>query len=53
MADYKQYPLDTVVKIKETGQLGDAFESALGYISVFIEDEEKCRYYKLEDVEFL
>ena len=52
MSDYVIYPPRTFVKIKETGKVGEAFESSLGFISVF-NDKDKCRYYKLEDVEFL
>lgn len=53
MSDYKSYPIDTKVKIKSTGEIGKAFESALDMISVFIEDEDKCRYFDLADVEFI
>jgi hypothetical protein len=53
MSDYKSYPNNTRVKIKSTGQQGEAFESALGTISVFIDNETKCRYFKLDDVEFI
>ena len=53
MSDYKEYPSDTMVRIKETGELGEAFESSLGYISVFIEGEDDCRFFKIEDVEFI
>ena len=50
---YKSYPIETRVKIKSTGEQGEAFESVFGTISVFIDDEEKCRYFDLTDVEFL
>jgi hypothetical protein len=53
MSNYISYPIDTRVKIKSTSEEGEAFESALGFISVFIDDEKKCRYFELEDVEFL
>lgn len=53
MSDYKSYPIDTKVKIKSTGEHGEAFESVFGIISVFVEDEEKCRYFDLSDIEFL
>jgi hypothetical protein len=51
MSDYKEYPSDTMVRINQTGELGEAFESFMGYISVFIEDE--CKFFKIEDVEFV
>jgi len=50
-SDYKKYPLNTMVRIIETGEVGEAFESSLGYISVFI--EEKCRFFKIEEIEFI
>jgi len=52
MTDYKQYPPNTRVRIKSTGEEGEAFESLLGYITVFLNDGE-CEYYKLGNVEFL
>ena len=33
LSQYKNYPLGTRVKIIETGEEGDAFESASGFIS--------------------
>lgn len=53
MSDYINYPPDTKVRIKTTGELGEAFESVFGTISVFIEDEKNCRYFSIKDVEFL
>lgn len=53
MTDYKQYELCVKVRIKETGEVGEAFESAFGYISVFVGEDRKCTYYKLEDIEFI
>ena len=50
---YKNHELGTKVRVKETGEIGEAFESALGYISVFVVGERFCRYFKLEDVEFI
>lgn len=41
------------VKIKSTGEVGEVFETALGFISIFIEGEDKCRYYKIDEVEFI
>lgn len=52
MSDYKQYR-DTIVRIKSTGEIGEAFESAMDTISVFIEGEERCRYFDMSDVEFV
>ena len=51
--DYTDYPLHTRVKIKSTSETGDAFESMLNTISVFIDGEDECRYFDLKDVEFL
>ena len=50
---YEQYPNETRVMIKSTGEHGEAFESALGFISVFIDGCDKCQYFALEDVIFL
>lgn len=51
-SDYKQYKPDTRVKVKSTEEYGDAFESTLGFISVFIDGHDKCQYYKLDNIEF-
>jgi hypothetical protein len=53
MSDFIDYPLGTRIMIKSTGEHGEAFESALGTISVFIDGEDKCRYFSLVDVIFL
>jgi hypothetical protein len=53
MNDYKNYPSETRVLIKSTGEHGEAFESGMGMISVFIDGEDKCRYFTLDDVTFL
>lgn len=53
MSDYKSYPIDTRVKIISTGEEGEAFESILGTISVFIDNDNRVRYYDMEDVQFL
>lgn len=53
MSCYKKYPPDTLVRIKVTGEIGEAFESLLGYISVWVGDETKCRYFRMNEVEFL
>ena len=53
MSDYKLYPQGTKVKIISTGEEGEAFETALGTISVFIDDEEKCSYYSYHEIEFI
>jgi hypothetical protein len=52
MSDYKQYR-DTIVRIKSTGEIGEAFESMLNTISVFVTGEDKCRYFDMGDVEFI
>lgn len=49
--EYKKYSPNTKVKIKSTGEVGEAFESTLGFISVFIED--KCDYFRIDEVEFI
>ena len=52
MSDYVDYPLGTRVKIKKDGREGDAFESALGYISVFLDDDNgELSIFKLDKVE--
>jgi hypothetical protein len=53
MSDYISYPIGTKVRIKSTQELGEAFESALGVISVFIDGEDKCRFFDFNDVEFI
>ena len=53
ITDYKTYPKNTRVRIKPTGETGEAFERALGCISVFIDGENKCRYFYMNDVEFI
>ena len=53
MSDFEEYPVGTRVLIKSTGEHGEAFESLLGTITVFIDGEEKCRAFKLDDVVFL
>lgn len=53
MSDYKSYPIDTRVKIISTGEEGEAFESILGTISVFIDNDNRIRYYDMEDVKFI
>lgn len=54
---YKKYT-NQRVKIKSTDEQGEAFESALGTISVFIDNDEtnnkhRCRYFNIDDVIFL
>ena len=52
---YISYPPKTRVIIKSTGEKGEAFESlgTLGVISVFVDGEDKCRYFKLDVVVFI
>jgi len=50
MSDYKNYK-DQKIRVKATGEEGEAFESALGFISVFIEEERRPRVYKMDEVE--
>lgn len=52
MSDYRQYPQGTKVRLS-TGEEGEAFESAFGYISIWVGDEDKCRYFNLNEVKFL
>jgi len=51
--EYKNYELDVRVLIRSTGEHGEAFESALGFTSVFIDGEDKARIFNDEDVIFL
>ena len=53
MSEYKQYPTGTMVIIKSLGEQGEAFESAMGFISVWVGDEAACRYFEMDDVEFI
>lgn len=53
MSSYTNYPVGTRIKVKESGIKGDAFESALGYVAVFLDGEEKVKILKLNQVEFL
>ena len=41
MGNYKQYDNETRVKVISTGEMGDAYEYVLDYISVFIDGENK------------
>jgi len=50
--EYHSYGIEDRVRIKSTNEYGDAFESAMGYISVFIDGEDGCRYFDIDDVEF-
>ncbi len=52
ITDYKIYS-NVKVRIKSTGETGEAFERALGCISVFIDSEDKCRYFYMNDIEFI
>jgi len=55
-SDYKNYQDDILVKIKATGEFGTPFESFMGFISVFFEEEDglgKCQYFKMDEVEFI
>jgi hypothetical protein len=50
---YMNYPPRTKVRIKSTGETGGAFERFSTFISVFIDDEDKCRYFSMDDIEFI
>ena len=50
---YKSYPLNTSVRIISTGEEGEAYESYYEDIAVFIDGEKTCRYFDLNDVEFI
>jgi hypothetical protein len=52
MSDYKEYE-EQRVRVKETGEEGEAFESALGFISVFLDGNRNAKYFKIDEVEFL
>ena len=53
MSDYKQYPDNTRVEIISTGEQGEAFESAFGFISVAIDGETRDRFFEMNNVKFL
>lgn len=50
--EYTSYSSEDRVRIKSTNEYGEAFESALGYISVFIDGEDVCRYFDIDDIEW-
>lgn len=41
------------VMIKSTGEHGEPWESVLGFTSVFIDGEDKCRIFKDDDIIYL
>jgi len=47
---FKQYPENTRIKIIATGEKGEANESVLGFISVFLDGEKKEKIYPIEKV---
>jgi hypothetical protein len=51
MSDYKSYPINTMVRIKETGETGEAFESFMGFITLFVDGEQSML--SLDEVEFI
>ena len=54
MSDYINYPLGTRIRLKKDGKEGDAFESALGFISVFLDDMDgEQSLFRLNEVEIL
>ena len=53
LSQYKNYPLGTRVKIIETGEEGDAFESASGFISVQPDGEATYRFFRMSDIQFI
>ena len=53
LSGYSQYPLGTKVRIKETDEEGLAFESASGFISIQVDGEATCRFFRMSDIEFL
>lgn len=50
--NYTSYGTDDRVRIKSTGEYGDAFESAFGFITVFIDGEDGCQYFDIDDIEW-
>ena len=48
--DYKSYDPGTMVIIKATGETGEAFESTMGFISVWVGDN---RHPQIFDIEFI
>jgi hypothetical protein len=53
MSDFVEYPLETMVRIKSTDEIGEAYESAFGFITVFVEGNDKAQIFPMDDVEFL
>ena len=48
-----EHPTNKRVMIKSTGEHGEPWESALGFTSVFIDGEDKCRTFKNDDIIYL
>jgi len=53
MEEYKCYEPGVRVRIKSSGQLGEAFESVWHFISVWIDGETKAKNFFLDEIEFL
>ena len=50
---YTLYPPGTKVRIKSTGQTGEAYEKSGKTISVWLDPDDKLVYLNTDDVEFI
>lgn len=49
---YKLYKTGTRVGINGTNLEGEAYESVLGVVSVFLDGENECKYFTSKKVDF-
>ena len=47
---FKSYPLGTKIEVIATGEKGEANESVLGFISVFLDSEKKEKIYPINEI---
>lgn len=50
---YVSYKCGTLIRVKETGEIGEAFEQAFGFISAWFENPKKPRLLKVDEIEFV
>ena len=50
---FKSYPLNTKIEVIATGQKGDANESVLGFISIFLDGEKREKIYPINEIRFI
>ena len=50
---YTLYPPNTKVRIKSTGQTGEAYEKSGKTISVWLDPDDRLGYFDFDDVEFI